>query len=222
MMIQFLIILITLLCGISFADTAVPQDSASTESSTEHTRYLHISTNPTKADIFVNRSSIDFSSMPDYVSPNFVEIPQGDSTVKITLFQLGYNDTTINVSLPEKDTSFLIVSLRQSYDEDLTDSQHKIVAHRNRKSLGRKLIWASFVPLATSAVAAIVTQKYIRDARDDRHSIQNSAIRNGDNYQEKFDNFKDNKNKAKTAKTIGGTSLGLGIIVFSAGLILSF
>ena len=221
MMIKFLIFLVIVLCGNSFADNA-PQSAASTTPPKAQNRYLQISTNPTTTDIFVNRSNIDFSATPDYISPSFIKLSSKDTSVKVTLFQIGYADTTINVSLPEKDTSYLIVSLRQSYDEELADMQHKVVAHRNRKALGRKLIWASFVPLVTSAVAAIVTQKYIQDARDDRDAIQNSVIHNGDNYQKKQDSFKDNQSKAKTAKTIGGTTLGVGVVVFSAGLILSF
>lgn len=218
----FLAVLLLLLHGGALAAPNSKQDSATVNPPPQATHYLHISTNPTLSDIYVNRSGIDFSTRPDYVSPNFVKIPQNDTTVRITLFQKGYSDTTINVTLSHKDTSFLIVSLRQSYDEDLIEAQDQIIAHRNRKSLGHKLILASAIPFVTSVVAAIVTRNYIKNAEEDRDAIQNSLIRNSDNYNEIKDSFNDNRSKAKTAKAIGGTSLGIGIVVLSAGLILSF
>lgn len=228
---RILLLLATLLCGMAFAATAPAAESkpaAPTPAAEEKPkpeppqRYLHVATNPSSSDIYVNRSKVDFSASPDYSSPSFVKVPQGDTTLRVTLFQVGYNDTTINVSLSDRDTSYLIVSLRQSYDEELAETQKKTLAHRNRKSLGHKLVWASLVPFAASAVAAAATQKYIQDARDDRKAIQNSLIREGNRYQEKKDDFKDHRNKAKTAKAIGGTCLGTGLVVLSAGLILSF
>lgn len=228
MKLRILVFLVAILYSMPFA--AADQDTTKASAEVPATaiqkpapeRYLHVATNPTAVDIYVNRSRVDFSSKPDYVSPNFVKVPQGDTTVRITLFQIGYSDTTINTTLSQKDTSYLIVSLRQSYDDELTDSQKKLLAHRKRKSLGHKLIWASLVPFATSAISAIVTQKYIQDARDDREDLENSRIRTSDSYQEKKDSFADNRSKAKKAKAIGGTTLGVGIVVLSAGIILSF
>lgn len=218
----FLAVLLLLLHGFSLADTANKQDSSAVPPSAPATRYLHVSTNPTMVDIFVNRSNIDFSSSPDYVSPNFVKLPPKDTAVRITLFQKGYSDTTINVTLSPKDTSFLIVSLRQNYDDELIEKQERLLAHRTRKSLGHKLIIGSAIPFVSSAIAAIATQRYIKNTRKDRDAIQNSLIRDSDSYRETKDSFKENRSKAKTAKAIGGTTLGIGIVVLSAGLILSF
>lgn len=228
MKMKFLVFLAAILFSMSFAETA--KDSAKVQTKASETkaqkpapeRYLHLATNPTAVDVYINRSRVDFSSEPDYVSPDFVKVPQGDSTVRITLFQVGYGDTTIKASLSEKDTSYLIVSLQQSYDDEIAKTQKKMLAHRKRKSLGHKLIWASLVPFTASAISAIATQKYIQDARDDRKALENSRIHNNDSYQDKKDSFEDNRSKAKTAKAIGGTTLGLGITVLSAGLILSF
>ena len=227
MILRILVFLAAILYGESIAVSVQDSTKASAKDSITaikptSERYLHVATNPTAADIYVNQSNIDFSAMPDYTSPDFVKIPQGDSIVQITLFQIGYNDTTINTTLSERDSSYLIVSLRQSYDDDFIDAQKKTLAHRKRKSLGHKLIWASLVPFAASAVSAIITQKFIQDARDDKESLENSIIRKGDSFQDKEDDFENNRSKAKTAKTIGGTSLGIGIAVLSAGIILSF
>jgi len=228
MTLRFLVFLAAVLYGISFASPvqdstqAQAKDSTATIKTSQPQRYLHVATNPTMSDIYVNKLHTDFSSKPNYVSPGFIKVPQGDTTVRVTLFQAGYRDTTINISLSEKDTSYLIVALRQSYDTELIDAQNKLLAQRKRKLLGHKLIWASLVPFAASAVSAIVTHKYIQDAKDDRKAIENSRIRKGDSYQDKKDSFADNRDKAKRAKVIGGTTLGVGIVVLSAGLILSF
>ena len=219
---KFLTVLLLLLHSVSLADDAGKSDSTQAKQQPSKTRYLQVSSNPTTADIYVNRSGIDYSSHPDYVSPSFIKIPPNDTTVRITMFQKGYSDTTINVSLSQKDTSFLIVSLRQSFDDELIEQQDKTLAHRKRKSLGHKLIIASAIPFVASAVAAVATQKYIKDAKEDRDAMQNSLIRNSDSYQKTKDSFADNRSKAKKAKAIGGTTLGTGIVFLSAGLILSF
>lgn len=219
---KFLTVLLLLLHSVSLADDAGKSDSAQAKQQPSKTRYLQVSSNPTTADIYVNHSGIDYSSHPDYVSPSFIKIPPNDTTVRITMFQKGYSDTTINVSLSQKDTSFLIVSLRQSFDDELIEQQDKTLAHRKRKSLGHKLIIASAIPFVASAVAAVATQKYIKDAKEDRDAMQNSLIRNSDSYQKTKDSFADNRSKAKKAKAVGGTTLGTGIVFLSAGLILSF
>lgn len=219
---KFLTVLLFLLYSVSLADNAGKPDSVKTIQQQSKTRYLQVSSNPTSADIYVNRSGIDYSTSPDYISPDFIKVSPSDTTVRVTLFQKGYSDTTINVSLSQKDTSFLIVSLRQSFDDDLIEQQGRALAHRKRKSLGHKLIIASAVPFVASAVAAVATQKYIKDARKDRDAMQNSLIRNSDSYRETKDSFADNRSKAKKAKAIGGTTLGTGIVFLSAGLILSF
>ena len=119
----FLAVLLLLLHGGALAAPNSKQDSATVNPPPQATRYLHISTNPTLSDIYVNRSGIDFSTRPDYVSPNFVKIPQNDTTVRITLFQKGYSDTTINVTLSHKDTSSS--SYRSAKATTKTSSKHR-------------------------------------------------------------------------------------------------
>ena len=235
--IAFIALSIGLLCGTVFAEdtsAAVQKDSAKVQAVQKDSakatptkakvppKYLHVLTNPFIVDIFVNEKSPDFASWPDYKSPAFIKIPRNDSTVQLTFFQREYADTTINVSLSPKDTSYLIVSLRQHKNPDFTQIQDKELAHRSRRTFGRNLIITSGVPLIASAVLAYVTHKYIESAENERAHVENSVIRPGDNYERHVSNYQDDRDNARTSKKIAAISLGTGLTLLTLGIILSF
>ena len=120
----------------------------------EANRYLHISTNPSYADAYVNTSRRNFAANPDVSLPGFIEVPAGEHSVLVTIFKPGYRDTTINVTLAEKDTSYLIVSLAPSYDDAQLERQQKALSHRTRRNIGFKIAIASGVPLIASGIAS--------------------------------------------------------------------
>lgn len=205
-------------------DTVAKVDSVKKDSATVKTaqKYLHVLTNPFTADIYVNDNKPDFASNPDYVSPAFIKVPGSTPTVQITLFQRDYADTTINVTLSQKDTSYLIVALRQSSDPDLTEMQDKELAHRSRRNLGHHLLIASSVPFIASAISAYVTHKYIESANDEKTHVQNSLIRSGDKYEQHVKNYRNDRDNARTAKKVGAVTLGTGLALMTVGIILSF
>ena len=208
---KVILLLLFLLWGLNYAD-----DKDSRE------RYLDVSTNPSGADLYVGNAHPDFSRNPDYRIPAFVSVPLDKDQVLITLFRPDFRDTSINVTLSQKDTSFLIVALAPAFDETFLQEQQADLNHRSRRNLGHRLMIASIVPLAASAIAAGVAAYEIGKANDSKKSIENTVITSGDNYRQEQKNFEEYRDNAKTAKKTALVSLVAGSIVLSVGLFLSF
>lgn len=208
---KVILLLLFLLWGLNYADDKVPRE-----------RYLHVSTNPSGADLYVENAHPDFSRNPDYRIPAFVSVPLDKDQVLITLFRPDFRDTSINVTLSQKDTSFLIVALAPAFDETFLQEQQADLNHRSRRNLGHRLMIASIVPLAASAIAAGVAAYEIGKANDSKKSIENTVITSGDNYRQEQKDFEEYRDNAKTAKKTALVSLVAGGIILSVGLFLSF
>ena len=129
---KVILLLLFLLWGLNYADDKVPRE-----------RYLHVSTNPSGADLYVGNAHPDFSRNPDYRIPAFVSVPLDKDQVLITLFRPDFRDTSINVTLSQKATSFLIVALAPAFDETFLQEQQADLNHRSRRNLGHRLMIAS-------------------------------------------------------------------------------
>lgn len=206
-----IIIPVLLLLGLCFADENAPRE-----------RYLHVSTNPSGADLYVGDAHPNFSKNPDYRIPAFVPVPLDKDQILITLFRPDFRDTSINVTLSQKDTSFLIVGLAPAFDETFLQEQQADLNHRSRRNLGHRLMIASIVPLAASAIAAGVSAYEINKANDCKRNIENTVITSGDNYQQDKKDFKEYRDNAKAAKKAALVSLVAGGVILSVGLFLSF
>ena len=206
-----IIIPVLLLLGLCFADESAPRE-----------RYLHVSTNPSGADLYVGDAHPNFSKNPDYRIPAFVPAPLDKDQILITLFRPDFRDTSINVTLSQKDTSFLIVALAPAFDETFLQEQQADLNHRSRRNLGHRLMIASIVPLAASAIAAGITAYEINKANDSKRNIESTVITSGDNYQQDKKDFKEYRDNAKAAKKTALVSLVAGGVILSVGLFLSF
>lgn len=185
-------------------------------------KYLHISTNPSGTDAYLHEVHPNFASNPDYRLPAFIKVPAGESNVLVTLFHPEYADTTINVQLSEKDTSFLIVALRPAYDDDFIEGQRSDIAHRNRRNFGKGLLLTSAIPLIAAGISALVASYDIQKANDKKDAIENSVIQNEAKISKDLKDFNHYRNRAKSAKQIMTGSLIASGIILSAGIILSF
>ena len=198
---------------LSFASFALAEDAH---------RYLHISTNPSYADAYVNTARKNFVSNPDTELPGFIKVPVGENTVLVTIFKPGYRDTTINVTLADADTSYLIVALSPSYDEDYLERQQKALSHRTRRNIGFRLAIVSAAPLVASGIAALVAQYNIDKARDKKDLVEKSIIREGDGYARNLERYGEYRDNAESAKNFSVGSLITGAVLLGFGLVLSF
>ena len=185
-------------------------------------KYLHISTNPSYADAYVNNVRAKFASNPDVELPGFIKVPEGNASVTVKLFKPGFKDTTINVTLSDADTSYLIVALTPSYDDVYLQSQQKSLMRRARNNLGHRLIIASAVPLVASGICAIISHHNITKANDKKELVEKSIIREGEDYESNLEDFDRYRDRAKSARNISiGTAIAGGIIL-GFGIVLSF
>ena len=184
-------------------------------------RYLQISTNPSTVDLYTGEIQPDFASKPDYVSPAFIPVPEGDESVIVSFFHPDYADTTIRISLAANDTSFIIIALRQSYDDDEIAQKQDMLRHRNRRILGEYLRWSSIAPFAISGITAIVSLYNASKAKDHKKAMENTRFMN-EKYDKHAEDFKDHRGSAKTAKTVSGIFFGTGLAILTAGFVLSF
>lgn len=191
----------------------------------EKPKYLHVSTIPSYADIYINQLQPNHKSNPQAASPEFIVATSEntqDGAVLISLFKPGFADTTIRVKLSDKDTSYLIVSLRPTYDQEIQEAQEKILKKRYNRNFGRIMMLGSAVPFATSAVAAIVTNSLINSANDEKKKIENSPLASDANIQKHEKNFKNYNDKASIGKIIFNTGISLGASLLAVGIILQF
>ena len=196
---------------------ASPEDS-----SAARTKYLHISTNPSHADVYVNNVKPNHSKTPDYKLPGFIPVPAGEPNIIVSLFRPEYADTTINVTLSQKDTSFLIVALRPTYDAEKTEKQYSEVAHRSRRKIGHKLLFTSIVPFVVSGIAASVAYYNIDRANSKKDDIEKAIFSDSEQYRDANDKFKDYRDNARNAKNVMNFGLILGGVIFTTGVVLSF
>lgn len=211
-----IISILVLLLGFAAAMAQSPTDSIQLQP-----KYLHISTNPSYADAYINNTKPNHASEPDYKLPGFIEVPAGESSIQVTLFRPEFADTSINVQLSQKDTSFLIVALRPHYDETKTEKQYGEIAHRDRRKLGHKLLLTSLAPFLMSGISAIVSWYNIEQANRKKDDIKKTLIKD-DEYQKSLDQFLDYRESAQNARYLAQFGLVLGGIIFTTGVVFSF
>jgi len=184
-------------------------------------RYLQISTNPSTVDLYVGALPADFANSPNYTSPAMIPITEGEKNIIVSFFHPEYADTTINITLSDKDTSYIIVALHQTFDEEVLGANQNVLKHRNRRNLGKIFRWSSIAPFVISGISAIVTKYDIEKAKDHKKALENTRFKN-DNYDKHMQNFKDYRESAKTSKTVSKFFLGTGLVLLTAGFVLSF
>lgn len=191
----------------------------------EPTRVLHVSTIPSYADIYINQLHPNHVKSPQATSPEFIPVTSEnsqDNEILISLFKPEFADTTIRVKLSNKDTSYLIVSLRPNYDKALQEEQKKIIKKRSNRNFGKKMIFGSFIPFAMSAISGGITYYQINKANDAKKEIENSPLADDEKInkvQKKFEQHRDNADIGKTFFNVG---ISLGASLLAVGVILQF
>lgn len=186
-----------------------------------NTRYLQISTNPSTVDLYTGDAPPDFSKNPAYTSPAFIPVPDGAESITVSFFHPDYADTTINITLSSSDTSFIIVALRQTYDDEILNDHQDMLKHRSRRNLGQTLQWFSIAPFVISGISAIVTLYDISKANEHKKAMENTRFMN-DKYDVHMQEFKDYRKSAKTSKNVSKVFFGTGLLFLAAGFALSF
>lgn len=188
-------------------------------------RVLHISTIPSNADVYIGEIHPDLADKPDCTSPAFIKVSEEQNLqgeVLIHLFHPEFNDTTIRVKLSNRDTSFLVVSLRPTYDDILLDEQQRILGKRSRRVVGKKLMIASAIPFLAGGISSLITLYYINQADDAKNKVERIRIKENETFTATLDEFHESRENAKTARTATLSSLAIGTAFLAIGFAISF
>lgn len=185
-------------------------------------RYLHISTNPSYADAYVETIQPNHSCNPDTKLPGFIKVPDGERNIVVAIFKEGFKDTVLNVTLPESDTSYLIVALTPSYDDEFLSDQRSALSRRARHNFGFRLMVASAVPFVTSGIAAIVASNSIDKANEKKRLVEQSLFHDNESYNHNLERYGDYRDRAKAARTLSIDMLIAGAALLGIGVVLSF
>lgn len=188
-------------------------------------KVLHVSTIPGHADLYVEDLQPDHTRDPHYTSPAFIPVSEDASlegSTLISIFSPGFADTTIQVKLSDRDTSYLIVSLRPVDSENILERQESQLSKRGRRHLGHKLMLSSIIPFGISLAAGAYTYYNIHKAEEKKDILKESLIYSGDHVQQVKRDFKDYRHNAQKGKTTTITSSIIGASLLSIGFIFSF
>ncbi len=191
----------------------------------EPQKVLHVSTIPGNADIYLNELNPDKANNPPHTSPAYIPITgenAQNNDILISLFRPEFRDTTIHVTLSAKDTSFLIVSLKPTYDDILLDEQQRILAKRSRRNVGHVLMYSSIAPFVAGAASCLYTLYEIQRAEDTKSAIEKTVIGDEESFNKKKSDFNDYRDNAKVGKTVTLTGLVAGASLLAIGFALSF
>lgn len=184
-------------------------------------RILHVSAYPSNSEIYVGYERPDFTENGDYVSPAALPIDKESNSVRITLFKPGFRDSTIDVTVPKLDESYLMVILQEETKNYVLDEQENAIAKRSQKSVGNWMILGSLVPFAGAAVTAALNAKANTDANDIKKRLSKHLIESENTAALKSD-LSDTKKDAKNYRTATFWLAGAGAAVLAIGLYLRF
>lgn len=188
-------------------------------------RYLHVSTIPGNADIYINQLHPNHKKNPQASSPVFIPVTSEnsqDNEILISLFKPEFADTTIRVKLSAKDTSFLIVSLRPNYDKALQEEQEKILKKRYNSNFGKKMMIGSAAPFVVGAISGIIASNQLDKANEAKKKIENSPLADKATLAKHQSDFKQHRDNADIGKTILNVGVSLGALLLAVGIILQF
>jgi TolB-like protein len=142
-------------------------------------------------------------------------------TVPVTIFKVGYSDTSFRMPIVRNDENTVSISLREAAAEIIKTQKH-LVLHRTLHFAGAWLTPASIVCLAGGGLSYYLGRKDYSTALADKNFLESSAIKGGPEY-----NAKVTENKNKTDSGNWKTSLayaigGVGAVGLALGLVFYF
>ncbi|MCK9181967.1 MAG: hypothetical protein M0P13_03685 [Fibrobacteraceae bacterium] len=188
----------------------------------DSTRTLHISTWPSKAEIYSGTRPDDFKTKADKESPDTLIIAPNDSIIRITLFKYGYSDTTMDIHLRAPKDNYIWIVLKEEPDMAKFDIQQEVFNTRNRQAKGKILFFGSFIPLALSGTLAGLAQLEFNKAERDKDKIESSTIQSGQKFENFEDRFQKERDNGRDLKKGAAISLGIGFIMLAASAIFYF
>lgn len=181
---------------------------------------LRVASNPLEAETYLDRNRA-INANPGQLSPAiFYDIKPGAH--RLSLFKVGYADTTLNLNINEYENKDFSIDLRQITDDKQIMQQKKFVFHRKRHSVGRVMLLSCVVTGVAGGGLLYLAQKDFKVATDAKNTLDASTIHSDPSYQSLVTKNKNaydagNLKSYSSYGLFGATALLLGI-----GLVLYF
>lgn len=180
---------------------------------------LKISSNPSEAEVYLNRMK-GIKKQPDKITPAIFEnIEAGKYTV--SLFNIGYQDTSIFVDLQPNQTTEIVINLNK-VDEIKIDDQKLFIKKREQRRLGIRFDIGGVLSLIGGTVFYVLGANDYNDAIDAKNYLDKSVIQSGPEYDEQLKINQDKSNSASWKKATGYVLWGAGAASLGLGLVLTF
>ena len=184
-------------------------------------RTLRISSWPLGAELYLGDRPGSFVRESSCKSPHDFHLERSDSIVRVTLFKPGYSDTTLDIRVTDSPQSFAWIELEEA-DLEKIEFQEKILDRRKNRHIGKILFASSLLPLSLTGTFTALSTLRFRDADRAREKIENSVIREGEEYRSSKKKFSDAKKGGKNYRTAAGVSLGFSALFLVSAIIFSF
>jgi hypothetical protein len=180
---------------------------------------LRVASNPLEAETFLDRKRA-ITASPGQLSPAiFYDIKPGNHLV--SLFKVGYADTSLNLTINEFENKDFRIDLRQITDDNQIMQQKQFVLHRKHHFAGIWLSASSLVCLAGGGVFYYLGHQDYLAAESDKNVTDASVIKAGAQYnakvadqEQKADSYEWKKNTAYSLLGVGAAGLALGLVFF--------
>jgi hypothetical protein len=180
---------------------------------------LKIMSIPSEAEVYLSKKP-GIGVKPDQIAPAIFENLTVD-TPAITLFKVGYRDTTIMCPTIANEINSYSIQMKDA-DIDVIKAQKKMVQARSRRKIGVTLSVTSLAVGAAGGVLYYLAKNDYKDARSARDFLETSDIQAGSAFDQKK---KENEDKTKSGDlkaTVSGALFGVGGAGLAAGVVLYF
>lgn len=180
---------------------------------------LKISSNPSEAEVYIDGKP-GFKNSPDKITPAiFEDIKPGKYA--ITLFKVGYKDTSLFFDLQPNQSSEIIINMEKNADENILE-QKKLVKKRKQRKIGISMDVGGGIALAGGTLFYILGAKDDNDALDAKKYLEESVIKSGPEFDEQLKINQEKSDSAAWKKAVGFSLWGAGAVSLGLGIVFTF
>lgn len=182
---------------------------------------LRVMTIPSNAEIYAGSGLVTVKSKPIGHTPDkFPIFEPGMTTVQLR--KEGFRDTTITTFVPPSDLTDLSIELQPITDIEELHEQEAWLKQRKIHKIGQILMGSSLGPVLIGGLFAYMASQDYSDAEKIKKELNLPVSSGGEHYREKIQENHNLVSKGKRKTIIGGTLLGVGAAMLTAGFVLSF
>ncbi len=180
---------------------------------------LKISSNPSEAEVYIDGKP-GIKKSPDKTTPAIFEgIKAGKYA--ITLFKVGYKDTSFFFDLQPNQSSDIIINMEKNTDENIL-KQKRLVKKRKQRKIGLSMDISGGLAIAGGTLFYILGAKDDNEALDAKKYLEESVIKSGPEFDEQLKINQEKSDSAAWKKAVSYSLWGAGALSLGLGLVFTF